>query len=90
VSSSKFEIKVDPKASRDIKKLQYANPTVTKRIVKLIDSLSFNPYSGKHLKGKKQGCYSLRSGDYRIIYEVHSPQKVVHIIRIGHRKDIYR
>lgn len=90
MNSSKFEIKVDPKANRDIKKLQYANPAVTKRIVKLIDSLSSNPYSGKHLKGKKQGCYLLRSGDYRIIYEVHSSQKVVHIIRIGHRKDIYR
>ncbi len=51
---SKFEIKVDPKASRDIKKLQHANPTVTKRIIKIIDSLSFNPYSGKHLKGENK------------------------------------
>ncbi|BBO17803.1 conserved hypothetical protein [Candidatus Brocadia pituitae] len=90
MNSSKFEIKVDPKASRDIQKLQHANPAITKRIVKLIDFLSLNPYSGKHLKGEKQGCHSLRSGDYRIIYEVHSSQKIVHIIRVGRRKDIYR
>ncbi|MCB4792826.1 MAG: type II toxin-antitoxin system RelE/ParE family toxin [Elusimicrobia bacterium] len=34
--------------------------------------------------------FSLRHGDYRVIYEVFAFKKTVLIIRIGHRKDIYR
>ncbi len=90
MNSSKFIIEVDPKAVRDLKKLYRTNLALTKRIIKLIDSIPSNPYSGKPLKGNKQDCYSLRSGDYRIIYEVYVSQKTIHIIRIGHRKDIYR
>ncbi len=90
MNSSKFRIEVDPKAARDLKKLWRTNLALTKRIIKLIESIPSNPSLGKPLKGDKQGCYSLRSGDYRIIYEVYFSQKVIHIIRIGHRKDIYR
>ena len=57
---------------------------------KFINCLSGNPYYGKPLKGNKKGCYSLRVGEYRIIYEVYPSKKIVYIIRIGHRKDIYR
>ncbi|RLD16338.1 MAG: hypothetical protein DRI36_05800 [Caldiserica bacterium] len=42
------------------------------------------------MKGDLKDCFSLRVGDYRIIYEVYSDQKVVLIIRVGHRKEIYR
>lgn len=90
MDSKKFSIEVDPRADKDIKKLQHVNTTLTNRVVKLIDSLASDPFSGKPLKANKQGCYSLRTGDYRIIYEVYISQKVVHIIRIGHRKEIYR
>lgn len=90
MNSNKLQVEVDPKAIRDLKKLRQANASTTKRIIKLIDSLSSNPTLGKPLKGEKEGCYSLRTGDYRVIYEVYSSPKVVHIIRVGHRKDIYR
>ncbi len=90
MNSGKFRIEVDPKAARDLKKLRRSNLALTKRIIKLIGSIPVNPSSGKPLKGHKQGCYSLRSGDYRIIYEVYPSQKLIHIIRVGHRKDIYR
>ena len=48
------------------------------------------PYSGNPLKGDKTGCYSLRCGDYRIIYERYPQRQTAHIIRVGDRKDIYR
>ena len=90
MNSGRFSIRVDPKATRDLKKLRNVNPSSIDRIIKLIDSLASNPFSGKPLRGEKHGCYSLRCGDYRIIYEVYPSQKVIHIIRVGHRKDIYR
>jgi len=48
------------------------------------------PYQGKPLKGTKQGCYSLRYRDYRITYEVYEKDRVIHLIRVGDRRDIYR
>lgn len=90
MSSDRFSIKIDPKAARDLKKLRNSNPSFINRIVKLIDFLASNPFSGKPLKGEKHGCYSSRCGDYRIIYEVYPSWKIIHIIRVGHRKDVYR
>jgi mRNA interferase RelE/StbE len=90
VSSAKFKILFDPKAAKELKSLYKAQPKTGRRIVKLIDSLSVHPSKGKSLKGKLKGCYSLRHRDYRVIYEIYPFKKVIHIIRVGHRKDIYR
>lgn len=88
--SADYRIKFDNQAAKDVKKLHRSHAKITSKIIQLIDSLSFHPYQGKALKGKNKGCYSLRQGDYRIIYEIHPQQKIIHVIRIGHRKDIYR
>ena len=42
------------------------------------------------LHGEWQGCYRLRVGDYRVIYEVFAESGVVEIQRVRHRKDVYR
>ena len=88
--NSEFRIEFGSQATRDLRRLQRADRKLVISLAKCIDSLTEDPYSGKPLKGDKKGCYSLRYGDYRIIYEIHSAPKVVHVIRIGHRKEIYR
>ncbi len=85
-----FNIVVDPPAAKDLKKLKRTNPSLLLRIVKTIDSLIHNPYRGKPLKGDKKGCYSLRESDYRIIYEIYPQLKTIHIIQVGHRREVYR
>ena len=35
-------------------------------------------------------AYRVRVGDYRIIYEVFDDRLVVHVVRVGHRRDVYR
>ena len=85
-----FNIEFSSLAARDLKKLARTNRSLLTILSRHIDSLSNNPYSGKPLKGDKKGCYSLRHGNYRIIYEIYQQHKVVLIIRIGHRKEIYR
>jgi mRNA interferase RelE/StbE len=35
-------------------------------------------------------CYRLRLGDYRILYEVYDRRLVVVVIRVGHRREVYR
>lgn len=90
MSLPSFRIEVDPGAARDLKKLKRTRPDIVATFIRLIDELPTNPFQGKPLKGQKQGCYSLRYRDYRIVYEVYSKDKVIHLIRVGHRRDIYR
>lgn len=35
-------------------------------------------------------AYRLRVGDYRIIYEVYDDTIIIEVIKVGHRKDVYR
>jgi mRNA interferase RelE/StbE len=49
------------------------------------------PQNAALLKGKQnKGIWRLKSGDYRIIYQIENDKLIVLIIRIGNRKDIYR
>ncbi|MCD6422841.1 MAG: type II toxin-antitoxin system RelE/ParE family toxin [Elusimicrobia bacterium] len=88
--NSKFSIELSSHSTKDLKKLAKTNRKLLISIAKSIDSLGRKPYSGKPLKGDLKGCFSLRVGDYRVIYEVYPKEKTVLIIRVGHRKDIYR
>jgi len=90
MNSAKFQIIADTSAARDLKRLQRSHRDMSRCIISLINSLSFAPRRGKALKGNKKGCYSLRCDDYRVIYEIHSRLKQIHIVRIGHRRNVYR
>ena len=41
-------------------------------------------------KIKSAGLWRIRQGDYRIVYSIDDSQKTVTILRIGHRREIYR
>jgi mRNA interferase RelE/StbE len=43
----------------------------------------------KRLKGKYNGLYRLRCGQYRIIYDAKNKIRVIHIIKIMHRQSVY-
>ena len=88
--SSSYEIVFDQQAEKDIKHLWKANPKIFYKIRETIDNLCREPFCGKSLKGEKKGCYSVRQGTFRIIYEVYIDERVIHIIRVSHRKDVYR
>jgi mRNA interferase RelE/StbE len=45
-------------------------------------------YPHHRLKGRSE--YRLRAGDYRIIYEFDQHQNTLHLITLGHRREIYR
>jgi mRNA interferase RelE/StbE len=56
-----------------------------------IDALRDNPLPPgvQKLHGEDK-LYRIRSGDYRIIYEVDHPNSKVTVTNIGHRRDVYR
>jgi len=61
-----------------------------KKILKRIEQLSENPRpSGcEKLTGKDR--YRLRQGRYRIIYSIQDDELTVWVIKVGHRKNVYR
>jgi len=56
-----------------------------------IDALSTNPrpYGVTKLTGEDD-LYRIRSGDYRIIYTIQDRQLLILVVKIGHRRDVYR
>jgi mRNA interferase RelE/StbE len=60
------------------------------RIIEAIDQLKTNPAAGGVLKGEYSGLRRIRIGSYRVVYEIHDEQLTILVIRIGHRREVYR
>ena len=62
-----------------------------KRIVDKIDLLADDPrpHGSKKLKGLENEFWRIRVGQYRVVYSIEDIIRVVEIIGVGHRKDIY-
>lgn len=84
-----YRVLLGPRARRDLKKL---DPRVSKRLDRTILKLGHEPYpSGiRKLIAKDVAQYRIRIGDYRILYDIDESAKAVVILRIGHRREIYR
>jgi len=54
-------------------------------------SLAVEPHRlGKPLKRDLAGYHTARRGDYRVIYRIDDVARIVHVLRIEHRGDVYR
>ena len=61
-----------------------------RRILATIDSLSEDPRPAGTEKLSGQERYRVCQGDYRIIYEIHDEVLLVLVIRVDHRRNVYR
>jgi mRNA interferase RelE/StbE len=61
-----------------------------KRIMQRIRSLADDPRPAGCEKLSGQERYRVRQGSYRIIYEIDDARLIVLIVRVGHRRDVYR
>lgn len=83
----RYQIRLEPKAEKELLKINSKDQI---RIIDALENLKENPHAGKKLKGNFQGAFCLRVWPYRIIYEIFKQELIIVIIRIGHRKDVYR
>ena len=83
-----YQIEIKPSASKELGKLPRQ---MAIRVVASIKELADNPYpSGvKKLSGFDR-TFRIRVGDYRVLYDIYENRLVIGIIRIRHRKDVYR
>lgn len=84
----KYRIEVKRSAAKALKKIPKPD---RRRIGEKIDSLAEevpNPETTK-MKGENP-FHRVRVGDYRIIYEIQDDVLIILVVKVGHRKDIYR
>ncbi len=85
-----YRIEFSNLAAKELEKIYLADKKLYSRFINAIETLKQSPYRGKCLKGKLSGDYSLRVGNYRVIYTLRENRLIIYIIDLGHRKEIYK
>ena len=60
------------------------------RILKFIESLSDDPRPTGSKKLSAQEKYRARIGNYRVLYSIQDEEVTVWVVKVGHRRDVYR
>ncbi len=81
-----FRLETTRKFEKDFKKLA---PDLKRRIDQQVKILETQPYSGKRLRGEFEGNYSLRVGDYRVIYWFDESARRIVLLTVAHRRTVY-
>jgi len=81
-----YRVRITPFANRAAKKF---SPEVKKAAKAALKELAQNPYLGKELQAELSGFRSYRFLRYRIVYKVNTSKKIVVVLAIGRRRDIY-
>jgi len=84
----RFTVEVAPAAARQLRKLDYQARRRVQAVIELLASEPRPPGATKLVGGV--GEWRVRTGDYRVVYEIHDDVLVVLVIAVGHRGDIYR
>lgn len=83
-----YRIELSPAAARQLRKLDGPALLRVQAVVELL-ARQPRPAGAKKLVGGR-GEWRVRTGDYRIIYEIDDGVLLVLVLAIGHRRDIYR
>lgn len=90
MANSNWKIFFQKSAHKEYQKLP---KKIRAKIDEALSILSINPLSEllnfKKIKGK-DNHFRIRVGDYRIVYTPQNDRLIVRIIRVGHRKDVYK
>lgn len=83
-----YVVRFTKRADRDLDRLP---GDLRVRAIRMIESLAGNPRPNGSIKlSGKEDMYRIRVGDYRIIYEVQDKVLLILVLRVGHRRDVYR
>ena len=78
-------------AEAAVRSLRKRDPTARRRVQAAIELLAEQPRpSGARRLVGGDGLMRVRTGDYRIVYEIHDEVLVVLVVAVGHRREIYR
>jgi len=72
------------------KELDHIPSHFADRIYERIGNLTLIPRPSGVLKPKGHSFWRIRIGDYRVLYEIDDGERIVSIMSVCHRKDVYR
>jgi len=84
----KYRIFIKPSAVREIEAIPQKK--IRQQIVRRIQHLAKDPRPPGSKKLSGYDRYRIRQGVYRIVYAVEDDKLVVYVVKVGHRKDVYR
>lgn len=82
-----YEVRFVRSAQKELKKLDNKEQV---RLLKAIQKLSLHPKKGDVRPMVGSTAWRLRVGNYRVIYDINDKVVLVLILKVGHRKDVYR
>lgn len=83
----KYKIEIKKSAVKEIDRLPQRD---IKSILDKIASLADDPRPHDCKKLSNQEKYRVRCGDYRILYMIEDDVLIVYVVKVGHRRDVYR
>jgi mRNA interferase RelE/StbE len=86
-SSMNYSISIKQSALKALAKIAVQQRL---RLIEAIEKLRTNPNAGSVLKGEFSGLRRIRIGDYRIVYEVQNRKLLILVVRVAHRRDVYK
>ena len=85
----KWEVTYKKSVKKDLKRISPDMRALIRQAIE--DKLMTDPVKyGIPLRRSLKGYMKLRLGDYRIIYTIDKAVVTVHVIKIGHRKEVYK
>jgi mRNA interferase RelE/StbE len=86
---AEYRLTIKPSAVKELKAVSDA--VTLARLIEKINSLASLPRpSGSEKLAGRKNLYRIRQGSYRLIYSVNDQLRVVDIVKVGHRRDVYR
>ena len=82
-----YSLLIKPSAANELEVLPFKD---RKKIITRIEALASEPrpHGCEKLSGQDQ--YRIRQGDYRVVYSVEDETRTVLVVKVGHRRDVYR
>ena len=84
----RYRIEIKQSAAREIRSI--GRKKDRQRVVGRIAALADDPRPAGCTKLSGQDAYRVRQGDYRIVYTVSDDVLIVEVVKVGHRRDVYR
>ena len=85
---AKYRLSIKPSARKEL--VAVATKKDRQRIVRLIQSLAEEPRPPGCQKLSGYDRYRVRQGNYRILYQIQDNELIIVVVRIGHRREVYR
>jgi mRNA interferase RelE/StbE len=85
---AKYRLLIKPSAVKEIEAIPLKRER--QRVIEAISKLAEDPRPSGSEKISGQDKYRVRQGRYRILYTIEDQDLLVQVVKVGHRKDVYR